>query len=263
MTPFDPQNPAHRKAAFLAAVIVVFAVGVLATALLLRPGPGPAEQLSAGQSKAVEALIRDYLRDHPEVVSDALKTMVKQQRDSEAERLKLNIRALAKDLKDDPDSPVANPDGDVTVVEFFDYECPYCKGLAPKLHELIDGDTKVRFVFKDYPVLGPISLFASRAALASRKQDKYIPFHFAMMAVKGQMTEDFVLVAAKDAGLDIERLQQDMAAPEIADILDRNRRLAKGLNIEGTPNFVIGETLIPGAVDISYIKDVIKKERGG
>jgi len=248
---------------------VVLALALLSAAMLLaaavvanrRPAQ-EAASLSLAQTAAVEGLVRDYIRDHPEVVNEALKKLVQQQRTAEEERRKLNIRALAKELNEDPDSPVANPDGDVTIVEFFDYECPYCKTMASKLHDLLKTDKKVRFVFKEYPVLGPVSEFAARAALAARGQGKYVVFHFAMMAVRGQMNELMVLATAKEAGLDIEQLQKDMNAPEIAAILKRNKRLAEGINIQGTPNFIIGETLVPGAADISYIKELVAKARG-
>ena len=207
-------------------------------------------------------MIEEYLSEHPEVVESGLKKLLKDRRDAEAERLTLNIRALGKELKEDPGSPVANPDGAVTVVEFFDYECPYCKSLAGQLHDLIDEDKSVRFVFKEYPILTPVSEFAARAALAARKQDKYIPFHFALMGQRGQMNQRIVLAVAAETGLDLERLKADMNDPEIDDILKRNKRLAAGLGIDGTPAFVIGETLIPGAADIEYLKKTIEKESG-
>jgi len=250
-------RPVQLALALLSAVILI--VGVV---VANRQPPGEPTALSPAQSAAVRTLVRDYIHDHPEVISDALKALVKKQRAAEEERQKTNIRVLAKQLKHDPDTPVANGDGDVTIVEFFDYECPYCKAMAPKLHDLIETDKKVRFVFKDYPVLGPISDFAARAALAARKQGKYIPFHFAMMGVRGQMNEDMVLATASEVGIDVARLQKDMAAPEIDQIIERNKSLADKIPIKGTPNFIIGETLVPGAADISYIKELIAKARG-
>jgi len=258
-----PTGRPNRQMILVALALLSAALLIVAAVVANRKPAGESAALSPGQVAAVEALVHDYLRDHPEVVNDALKKLVQQQRAAEEERRKLNIRALAKELKDDPGSPVANAGGDVTIVEFFDYECPYCKAMAPKLHDLIDKDKKVRFVFKEYPVLGPISDYAARAALASRNQDKYLEFHFAMMAVRGQMNEDMVLATAKEVGIDIERLQMDMTATEIDDIIKRNKRLAEGINIQGTPNFIVEETLIPGAVDISYIKELIGKARGG
>lgn len=260
MRPFGRAKSPLRGFSFgLLAAILAIAVG--GYYFLRKPAEEPS--LSPTQVAAVQGLVHDYIRDHPEAVDEALKKILEQKRAVEDERRKMNIRALAKDLRQDPDSPVGNADGDVTVVEFFDYACPYCKAMAPKLHDLIDEDKKLRFVFKDFPVLGPISLFAARAALASRQQDKYIPFHFALMDLQGHLSEDAVLTTARIVGLDVKRLRQDMTAPEIDAIIAANKRLAEGLNIDGTPDFVIGETVVPGAVDVSYIKDLVKKERGG
>jgi len=257
----NPRDFGARFGALLALAIIV-AGAVIGAAIYFRPAPPETDDLSPAETAAVQTLIEDYVSDHPEVVEKGLNKLMEQRHAAESERLKLNIRALGKDLNNDPGTPVANPDGTITVVEFFDYECPYCKGLAAGLHDLIDQDKSVRLVFKDFPILTPVSEFAARAALAARKQDKYIPFHFALMGQRGQMNERMVLAIASEAGIDVERLKTDMNDPEIEDIIKRNKRLAAGLGIDGTPAFVIGETLIPGAADITYIKETIKKERG-
>lgn len=247
------------------ALVIVLAAAALIAATVLghnRPretATGP----ESGQVAAFNQIIHDYLRDHPEEVDAALRKALEQHRAAEEERRKSNIQTFAKELRSDPDSPAVNVDGDVTVVEFFDYECPYCKAMAPKLHELMNSDKKLRFVFKDFPVLGPVSNFAARAALASRKQDKYVEFHFALMGVRGQMNNDMVLATAKEVGLDLERLQEDMKAPEIDKILERNKILGQKVGVEGTPAFVVGGTFVPGAVEINYLKDMVGKERGG
>ena len=257
-------NRESRPGLQFALVIVLAATALIAAVLLghKRPieataGPEP------GQVAALNQVVHDYLRDHPEEVDAALRKAIEQHRVAEEERHKSNIQNLAKELRSDPDSPAVNIDGDVTIVEFFDYECPYCKAMAPKLHELINSDKKLRFVFKDFPVLGPVSNFAARAALASRKQNKYVEFHFALMAVRGQMNMDMVLATAKETGLDLKQLQEDMKAPEIDQILQRNRVLGQNVGVEGTPAFVVGGTFVPGAVEINYLKDMVGKERGG
>ena len=257
----DPRDFGARFGALLAVAIVV-AGAVIGAAIYFRPPPPETDDLSATESAEVQTMIKEYIGEHPEIVEKGLKKLAENRRSAEAEKLKLNIRALGKELNHDPDTPVANPDGTVTLVEFFDYECPYCKGLAPGLHDLIDKDKSVRMVFKDFPILTPVSQFAARAALASRKQDKYLPFHFAMMGQRGQMNQRMVLAIASEVGIDLEQLKADMSDPAIDEIIKRNKRLAEGLGIEGTPAFVIGETLIPGAADMDYIKKTIKKERG-
>lgn len=245
-------------AIFLGVVALVAAVIVAH-----RPPAGRIAGLDSDRVAAMNQVVHDYIRDHPEDVDAALRKAIQQQRAAEEERQKSNIQSLAKELRDDPDSPAVNVDGDVTIVEFFDYECPYCKAMAPKLQELIDSDKKLHFVFKDFPVLGPVSTFAARAALASRKQNKYVEFHFALMGVRGQMNDDMVLATAKETGIDLDRLQKDMKAPEIDRIIERNKKLGQSVGVEGTPAFVVGETFVPGAVEISYIKDMVGKERGG
>lgn len=258
---FDPRDPGARLGAVLALAIIAAGL-VIGAAIYFGQRGEETDNLSPQETEEVQQIIRDYVSEHPEVVEQGLKKLMQTRRDAEEERLKLNIRALGKELKDDPGSPVANPDGEITVVEFFDYECPYCKGLASGLHDLINEDKSVRFVFKEFPLLTPVSEFAARAALAARNQDKYIDFHFGLMGVRGQMNERLVLATASEAGIDIEQLKRDMSDPEIDEILARNKRLAQGLGIDGTPAFVIGETLIPGAAGIPYLKDVIEKERG-
>jgi len=247
------------------ALVIAAAAAALVAATLIghKRGPEEAAAPESGRIGAFDQIIHDYLRDHPEEVDAALRKALEQHRVAEEERHKSNIQAMAKELQSDPDSPAVNTDGDVTIVEFFDYECPYCKAMAPKLHELMNSDKKLRFVFKDFPVLGPVSNFAARAALASRKQDKYVEFHFALMGVRGQMNNDMVLATAKEVGLDLDRLKRDMMAPEIDQVLERNKVLGQNVGVEGTPAFVVGGTFVPGAVDINYIKDMVGKERGG
>jgi protein-disulfide isomerase len=245
------------------ALLAGIALG-LASALLPAAASAEEQPLTPAQVEAVNKLIGEYLRDHPEAVGDALRKIVAQRKAEEEERRRLNIRARAKDLTQDPGAPVGgNPDGDVTLVEFFDYACPYCRALAPQIHALLGEDKKLRFVFKEFPILSDASSFAARAALAAEKQGKYADFHFALMDFHGKLTEDIVMRTAKGVGLDVERLRADMADSEIAAVIDRNRKLAEALGIDGTPSFIIGDTLVPGVSDISYLKDLIGKARSG
>jgi protein-disulfide isomerase len=245
------------------ALLAGIALG-LASALLPAAASAEEQPLTPAQVEAVNKLIGEYLRDHPEAVGDALRKIVAQRKAEEEERRRLNIRARAKDLTQDPGAPVGgNPDGDVTLVEFFDYACPYCRALAPQIHALLGEDKKLRMVFKEFPILSEASALAARAALAAEKQHKYVDFHFALMGFHGKLTEDVVTQTAKGVGLDVERLRADMNDPEIAATIDRDRKLAEALGINGTPSFVIGDTLVPGASDVSYLKDLIQKARSG
>jgi protein-disulfide isomerase len=158
---------------------------------------------------------------------------------------------------------LGNRNGDVTVVEFFDYRCPYCKRAAPVLDEVIKADGRVRRVMKEFPILGPDSVIASRAALAARAQGKYEELHRALIGARGQLDESAVMAAAKGVGLDLDRLRRDMRSTEIDGIIRRNRELAESLEITGTPAFVIGDAFLPGAADAATFRSLIQKARGG
>src|SRR5262249_55452589 len=149
------------------------------------------------------------------------------------------------------------------IVEFFDYRCPYCKQMEPALEALLREDGNIRIVYKEFPILGKDSVYASHMALAAKKQGKYDAFHAAMMATKGHVDEGVVEQVAKSAGLDLSRAQIDMGAAEIDDIISRNVDLARALNIQGTPAFLIGEELVPGAVDIATLREKIALARKG
>ena len=170
--------------------------------------------------------------------------------------------ARRHEILDDPDAPVAgNPQGNASLVEFFDYRCPYCKQVEPALEALIAEDKQLRLVYKEFPVLGSASVTAARAALAARKQGKYDAMHRALMSLKGEINEAAVFKTAGSIGLDVERLKRDMAAPEIDRMLKANTSLAEALDIRGTPGFVIGNEIVPGAISLETLKDLIDAAR--
>ena len=171
---------------------------------------------------------------------------------------------IIEKLFKDPTSPVGgNPNGDVTIVEFFDYQCGYCKLVLPRIEKLLIDDSNLRFVFKEMPILGPNSVFAARAALAARKQGEkqYVAFHKVMMASRGSLIKASVFRFATDAGLDVERLKEDMKDDNINDMIRRNLKLADALSINGTPAFVIGDTIVRGAVDLLKLKILVERAR--
>jgi protein-disulfide isomerase len=210
-----------------------------------------------------EQRVREYLLRSPEVIMEALQILQERQRAAEAENLKRVIAERSEEILNDPDAPVGgNPAGDVTLVEFFDYNCPYCRRVAPTVVKLKEADPDLRLVYKEFPILGPGSEFAARAALAARKQGKYVPFHNALMRATDQVTEQTVIEIAREVGLDIERLEQDMRDPAIEEAIARNLRLANALGINGTPSFVIGQEIVPGAADLETLQDLIARARG-
>jgi protein-disulfide isomerase len=241
--------------------IIIFA---LACAFI---GIAPARPLGAAeitpeQRKAIEVIIHDYLIQNPDVLIEALREAeVKANTETDAKAAQV-LRDRHHEVFDDPATPVGgDPRGDVTIVEFFDYRCPYCKQVRPAIQKLLDQDRKLRFVYKEFPVLGEQSDIAAHAALAARLQGKYEPLHNAMMAAKGQITEEAVYRLAGSVGLDVDRLKRDMTDPEIDRALSANRSLAKALDLRGTPGFVIGDHIIPGAIDLDALKTMVADAR--
>jgi protein-disulfide isomerase len=221
-----------------------------------------AAALSAEQERAIKKLVRDYLLSNPEIIVDAVGAMRRKQRREESARAKAALKTYSAAIFDDPLTPViGNPDGDVTIVEFFDYQCGYCKKVFPALMQTVKKDGNVRLALKEFPILGAQSRFASEAALASRRQGKYAAFHVALMKARGALSEAKVMAVARSVGLDTKRLRKDMRDPEVQALLEKNFKLAEALNIRGTPAFVIGDELVPGAVGIERLKSMVAKAR--
>ena len=235
---------------------------------LLAPHPVAAgdDALGPGQRKAIEQVVREYLENNPEVLIDALKSLRKRQEAEKKAHTRAALASRRSELENDPATPIGgNTKGNVTLVEFFDYQCGFCKRVLPAVQELLRGDGNIRIVFKEFPILGAQSVIAARAALAAWKQDhdRYSKFHFALMAAKGKLSEDKVMAVAAKSGLDVDRLRRDMTAPEIDRALQKNFRLAEDLGIRGTPVFVIGDRLVPGAIDLKTFQKLIAEARQG
>jgi len=236
--------------------------------VLALAGPVAAQEqslpggFSADQAQGIELIVRDYLLANPEVLVEALTEYQKRQKVAEQQVRQQAIVERQQALAQDPGAPVlGNPEGDVLVVEFFDYRCQYCRGVAGMVRDEVASDGNVRLVMKEFPILGPQSLHAARAALAAAKQDKYEAFHFALMTQPGDMSEAHIQTVAASVGLDVERLRQDMRDPEVEAILRRNFDLAEALGIKGTPAFVVGRTLVPGAIDAETFRQLIAEAR--
>ncbi|QND69623.1 DsbA family protein (plasmid) [Mesorhizobium loti] len=176
--------------------------------------------------------------------------------------LKMLIAARRDALFNDPAAPTAgNPEGDVALVTFFDYNCPPCRNAALNIQQAIKDDWSLKLVFKEFPILGPASKFAAVAALASHKQGKYEAFHRALMGFHDLVNERSTLTIAADVGLDVEQLKRDMEDPAIADAIARNGALAGDLYITGTPALVVGDEVIPGMVDVATLQRSIANAR--
>jgi protein-disulfide isomerase len=224
----------------------------------------PAMSSKAAELDPFEQRVREYLLKNPEVIIEALRILQERQRAAEAENSKRTIAERSDEILNDPAAPVGgNAVGDVTLVEFFDYNCPYCRRVAPTVTELEEADPDLRLVYKEYPILGPGSEFAARAALASRRQGKYVPFHNALMRATEQVTEETVIQIARGAGLDTKQLRADMQDPAIQEAIARNLQLANALGITGTPSFIIGQEVVPGAVGLRTLQSLIARARRG
>ncbi|MBA8905017.1 DsbA family protein [Aminobacter ciceronei] len=211
---------------------------------------------------AFDQRLRDYLLANPEVIVQSMQGLEARQREAEATEAQAALSARANEVFRDPDSPVGgNPQGDVTMVEFFDYNCPYCRQVAPVMREAESGDPQLRIVYKEFPILGPGSVFAAKAALAAHRQGQYTAFHIALMQAKGKVGEATVLQAAAEVGLDVDRLRKDMDDPKVQAAIDRNVGLAQSLRINGTPGFVIGDQVLRGATDLATMKTLIAQAR--
>ncbi len=212
----------------------------------------------------LEETIHKYLLAHPDVIIEALDILRAEQAASEAERSRDTLATQQAVIFNDPDSPVGgNPEGDVTIVEFFDYFCGYCKRVMPDLLAAMDDDTGIRFVYKEYPILGPDSVVAARIALAAHRQspEKYPDLHVAMMTSRTRLNETNALMLAAQFGFDIERIRDDMDSAEVDQILTANNALAEQLGIRGTPGFVIGDQIVPGAIDLETLRRLIAEAR--
>lgn len=272
MTDLAPRNRPKRSlrvTGWLRAALVLIAT--MGTLFVFNPGfrwvrgldEAAAAEATVTMSKdEFERRVHEYLLQHPETIAEAINRLEAQQREQEAKQGQAALQLHLDELFRDPNDPVGgNSKGDTTLVEFFDYNCPYCKQMASVMTQAEAADPRLRVVYKEFPILGPNSLFAAKAALAANKQDKYVAFHRALYQVRGSVDERKVLEIAKTVGLDIARLKADMQAPEIGARLDKNIELARALGINGTPGFAIGDKVFTGATDLKSLQTAIGASR--
>jgi protein-disulfide isomerase len=241
---------------------------LFALALCGAPGIASAQSFSEPQRGEIEKIVRDYLLSHPEVLEEVSAELSKRQ--AVAETLK-HEAAVTKNAPAIFSSPrgvtIGNKDGDVTFVEFFDYNCGYCKRAMTDMLELMKADPKLKVVLKEFPVLGPGSIEAAQIAVAVRMQDptgkKYLDFHQKLLGGKGQADKARALAAAKEAGLDMAKIDKDLASAEVRATLEENFKLAEDMGMNGTPSYVIGKQVVIGAVGVDNLKEKIGIARCG
>ena len=242
----------------------------LFAALAAAPAPAPAQALSEAQRAEVVEILRRALREDPSILRDAVTAMQDAEERDRAEAGRAAIQRSADQLFRDAADPVrGNPRGDVTIVEFFDARCGFCKQLHPALEALLRRDANLRIVMKDLPVLGPNSVLAARALLAAHRQGRYAALQDALLTHRGEPTEAVLRDMAQRLGLDWARLRREMDDPAIQRRIETNQRLAQSLGIQGTPALVIAGAagpgtaqLVPGAVDLAQLERMVAEARG-
>ncbi|MBX3331660.1 MAG: DsbA family protein [Nitrospira sp.] len=211
-----------------------------------------------------DAAIERYIRAHPEVIEQSLQGLLAKREAELKERHKAALATKQNELLHDPASPVSgNLKGEITLVEFYDYRCGFCKKAASAVTELQKVDPRVRVVYKDFPILGEPSELAAKAALASQAQGKHQVFHEALLASHADMSKEAILKIAVAVGLNAKRLEADMVNPKWQAVIEKNRTLARDLGISGTPGFIVGNELVPGWLDLNGLKELIARAGHG
>ena len=227
-----------------------------------------ADEFSAPQRGEIEKIVRDYLVAHPEVLQEAMAELDKRQTAAEAEKHKDVVKQQAATIFSSPRQVnLGNPDGNVTFVEFFDYNCGYCKRAMSDMLTLLKDDPKLKIVLKEFPVLGPGSVEAAQVAVAVRMQDKtgkkYLEFHQKLLGGRGQADRAHALAVAKDIGMNMAQIDKDMQSPEVKATLEENFKLAEQLGLNGTPSYVIGDNVVVGAIGLQGLEEKINTARCG
>lgn len=235
-------------------------------ALILAPSAMAQNAVfSEQQRQAIGEIVKDYLLKNPEVLTEVIAELEKRQAEAQQVAQASALKEAREALMNTSHSyVVGNPSGDVTLVEFFDYNCGYCKRAIADVQALVKSDPKLRVVLKDFPILGPDSVEASRVSLAAKNQldgQKLFDYHVKVMDSRGRVNGERALAVAKEMGLDMARLRKDMDSPEVRTAIQENAALGDKLGLTGTPAFIIGDAVIPGAVGLDPLKQVVANVR--
>lgn len=231
---------------------------ITAASLLAMP-VASAQSFSTDQRHEIENIVKEYLIAHPEVLQEAQTALDKQQQEAQAKKAREAISKESATLFNSPHQVVlGNPNGKVTMVEFFDYNCPHCKDAVSDMLDLLKKDPDLRFILKEFPILAQGSIDAAHVAVAVRMQDpsgeKYLAFHQKLFSYRGMVDQERALAAAKDVGCDMARLEKDMKSPEVQTTIDEDMKLADAIGVDGTPSYVIGDQLIVGALGFDKLQ---------
>jgi protein-disulfide isomerase len=247
-----------------------FAAGLLAI-LLALPAAAPvrAQSFTADQRSEIEGIVKEYLLSHPELLQDVMTELEKRQTVAEAEKHRAAVKEYSTAIFTSPyQVTLGNTQGDVTLVEFFDYNCGYCKRAMSDMLELLKTDAKLKFVLKEFPVLGEGSVQAAQVAAAVRMQDKsggkkYLEFHQKLLSGRGQVDKARALAVAKEVGFDAARIEKDLSSEEVKAQLEESFKLAEALGLNGTPSYVVGSDVVIGAVGLNMLKEKVNTARCG
>lgn len=232
------------------------------------PVASHAQTFNDSQRGEIQKIIKDYLVANPELLEEMSAELSKRQAVAEAEKHRAAVQRNADVIFKSPRGVVVgNPNGDVNFVEFFDYNCGYCKRAMTDMLQIMKSDPKLRVVLKEFPVLGPSSVEAAQVAIAVRMQDpsgkKYLDFHQKLLNGRGQADKARAMAAAKEAGADMTKLEKDMASPEVSATLNENFKLAEDMGLNGTPSYVIGKDVVVGALGVEGLSKKISEARCG
>jgi protein-disulfide isomerase len=246
----------------------LLAPALFALALCGTPPAASAQSFSDSQRGDIETIVRNYLLAHPEVLEEAMAELSKRQAAADTAKHEASVAKNADTIFNSPRGvTIGNKDGDVTFVEFFDYNCGYCKRAMTDMLDLMKADSKLKVVLKEFPVLGPGSVEAAQVAVAARMQDpagkKYLDFHQKLLGGRGQADKAHAMAAAKEAGFDMAKLEKDVSSPEVRATLEENFKLAEEMGMNGTPSYVIGKQVVIGAVGVDSLKEKIGIARCG
>src|ERR1700679_2068510 len=244
----------------------LLAPALFALAICSAPPAASAQSFSDAQRGDIETIVKNYLVTHPEVVEEAMAELSKRQAAAEAEKSEAAVSENAEKIFNSPRGVVlGNKDGDVTFVEFFDYNCGYCKRAMADMMDLMKTDPKLKVVLKEFPVLSPGSVEAAQVAVAVRMQDptgkKYMDFHQKLLGGRGPADKAHALAAAKEVGFDMSRIEKDMNSDEVKATIDEDMKLADALGVNGTPSYIVGNQLVVGAVGLDELKEKIASDK--
>jgi protein-disulfide isomerase len=262
----ESKNPIQKESQMY--LLRPFLPSMFALAIVAAAPVASAQTFSDGQRGEIESIIKNYLISHPEVLEDSIAELKKRQAAAEVEKQEASIVENSDAIFNSPRNvTLGNKKGDVTFVEFFDYNCGYCKRAMADMLDLMKSDPNLKVVLKEFPILSEGSVEAAKVAVAVRMQDpngsKYLDFHQRLLGGRGAADKARAIAAAKDAGLDVARIEKDIAGPEVRATIEENFKLAESMGMNGTPSYVIGKQVVVGAIGVDGLKEKIGFARCG